>query len=82
MLGSKALMKKLEAQYKEAKKDGRIVKTLQDGDGLRRVYKDTYFYHRSKNAVKDPVFGEYYGDPKAVQEVQAKDPTASIGGMI
>ena len=78
MLGNKGLMKRLETEYKEAKKYNRVSKSLQDGEDLRNIYKDTYVRVDSKKAVKDPVFGEYHGSPKAVEEAKAKDPMAGI----
>ena len=71
MLANKQLMKRLEENYKIAKSSNRIAKSLQDGDELRSIYKDTYAYNTGKKAVKDPVFGEYHGSQQAVDKAKA-----------
>ena len=75
MLPNKDLIKEIDDTYAEAKADGRITKTLQSGDRLRDIYRHNYGYASQKKgkAVKDPVFGEYVGDEKAIDKLKAKE---------
>ncbi len=74
MLGNKGLMKTLEAEYKTAKNDSCVAKSLQNRERMCKLYERAYEPENTKTAVKDPVLGEYRGSHDAVEKAMAKDP--------